>query len=814
MYSGGLEGILKDIQHVVLINNPQAEDELDSLLTWLNPNEQLSNHQMRPPTLRLKNGIKLLLNPQLDSDSEFVYQLQYLLRYYYIYQVKLHFFSSFDSMKTFKDIQRLERYYEFPLRHTYLFANNSNEWLVELNGLRHYLLNRNRVFRYQLKKRLRFLLNEDDFDLSEELIKWIDNANGSLSSRDIILDILVEKVSQFSETRMNKIWNQRFLTMETYNIFITKYWNQFATLLKCAEDDHNITNVVYCCFERQFLKIRSQEIFDICVLSYPDSKPTILELKKLLLKSNESTSIVVQFLSEFEKRVMNPSVTTVDALIAYVKTVKSFLTLDPTGRYLQSFTSFVNPYLQERSDLVIVLLYAILDLDSENFENDIRIAIDSNALYMLSKELRDPEFGIEGKLVANKRKMDMNSDAIGKSSTDDSSLLYKQVISQMLIWHPEATNTSSKKQKKYSLEKNLLDILLEIFENNDVFISEFLKLLTKKLLMLKFYKLDVRWTKCLKLLKDKFKINNTESSGVSTNIGDVGSSEFTYMNNIDVMLWDMKNSNELSERMHHIEGLDKRIQPKFISSLYWNQNKKGKASTSNYHIEPYLANQFEKYTKSFSQLKQGRTLHLIKDQGTIDLDFSFEDGRKISCEATFEQNCVINVFAENNLEKGFSLDYLNKNTKIELSRLKDILHFWMDQKVLYFDGIHYRTLEYIDQPEIIVQSMDNRNSTTPISSENVSNDDPIYTIQSNHASHTQLVLDKVWPYIKGMLTNLGSLNIEKIHSFLKVTVPKELSYNAITKSELEEYLNTLADEDVVDCQPNGLYKLNTKHLSK
>lgn len=63
-----------------------------------------------------------------------------------------------------------------------------------------------------------------------------------------------------------------------------------------------------------------------------------------------------------------------------------------------------------------------------------------------------------------------------------------------------------------------------------------------------------------------------------------------------------------------------------------------------------------------------------------------------------------------------------------------------------------------------------------------------------------------WSYIQGMLTNLGSVNAEKIHSFLKMLVPKETPY---TKSleELDQFLECMVEEEKLVVNGEGLYKL-------
>nr|1LDD_A Chain A, Anaphase Promoting Complex [Saccharomyces cerevisiae]1LDD_B Chain B, Anaphase Promoting Complex [Saccharomyces cerevisiae]1LDD_C Chain C, Anaphase Promoting Complex [Saccharomyces cerevisiae]1LDD_D Chain D, Anaphase Promoting Complex [Saccharomyces cerevisiae] len=71
----------------------------------------------------------------------------------------------------------------------------------------------------------------------------------------------------------------------------------------------------------------------------------------------------------------------------------------------------------------------------------------------------------------------------------------------------------------------------------------------------------------------------------------------------------------------------------------------------------------------------------------------------------------------------------------------------------------------------------------------------------------ELTLQRSLPFIEGMLTNLGAMKLHKIHSFLKITVPKDWGYNRITLQQLEGYLNTLADEGRLKYIANGSYEI-------
>lgn len=806
-----LKRLLSQLQEVAVGIHPNCEDDLESLLTWLNPNEPQSNHQCKPPTLRLKNTIKLLINQstidELSEDEKNAgYLLIQLLRQFYIYQVRLHFFASFSNLHTFKDVQKLFKSYEIPLKYVSIFENCPEEWIGERNGLMHYLLNRHKNLRGNILLRLKDLVMEDDFDLAMDVVKWINEAHSNVSSMDLMLDLIVEKISGFCQEHMVEVWDNRFLIMETFNKFITSYWSQFCLLLGCPEDNHELTTVVYNLFERQFVHLRTKEIFDIVVVSYPESKPTLLELRRVLVKSEDFTQIAVEFLSTFERRILNPSITTVNALLAYVKTVKAFLTLDPTGRCLHSVSAFVKPYFQERNDLVTVLLYAILELQLEEFEGPTRAYLDKNSLNQLSQELRDPEFGIESNFETAQQ-VDLLSRPTSSATTAtnaDSHLLYKDIIGNFLQWTPEPMDTISKNySKSLSASKNLLDILTDMFESEDFFISEFLSLLTRKLLKLKLYTLDRKWSHCLRLLKTKFGPSGAAAvvaAGIGGadggSVGAVKGGDPSNINNIDVMLRDVRNSSELCKRMHQVAGLDQRIYPKFISPLYWNRDNSSNAWT--FQLDPQLALELNKYCQVYSEMKPGRALNLYKDQGIVVLNLNFQDGRKQRCEATLEQCSVIQQFdASTAPTTGLTEQTIATRLQMDPARARAALQHWVQEGVLYISDNTYRSREYLEE----VPLNDKPNSNDSI------NDSQNPIIATDRETKLTAILGKTWPFVEGMLTNLGALKVEKIHSFLKVTTPKELGYSMVTPSQLESYLHSLVEEERLICTSNNTYKL-------
>lgn len=532
----------------------QYSDDLDSLLWWLHP----QGHQSRPPSLRLKNCIRKISDIQSQEFSK-------LLNQYYIEVVRVEYLKFIDDPKhqplKFNDITRLEKKLSFPC--TFIKGSELDFWQA-LNSLRHYLVDNNELFRKGLVSKIRRLILNDDLDLVENYVKWIDSSNAIyLSSQEIILNIIVEKIYIMCERHIKGKWTKRYLVMETFNKFIEKYWNHFAQLLILPEDNHDLTTTVFNCFETTFIKIRIEEIYDIFINSYPESKPTILELRKTLKNSPHRSEyyrkIIYQFLNKFERNILNPSITTVDALLSYLKSIKCFLLLDPTGRHLRSVEIFIKPFFQKKHDLINILLYAILKLQEKEFKE---LEIDYiKDIDKLSKELSDEgDLSIDNFNCINNLHQDQNKSArkylhntdtdmyIGdingenNNNNNNNALIYENVLKKFLVWVPEPSGSEfdnnnnnhsvndvennistrsicamsdvidefDEKLANYSsLNKpNILDILLDLLESKELLIAEFMKLLTKHLLTLKSYKLDHKWSECLQLIRDKFSRNS------------------------------------------------------------------------------------------------------------------------------------------------------------------------------------------------------------------------------------------------------------------------------------------------------------------
>lgn len=747
------------------------EDDLEGILTWVNPNEPSSNHQMRPPSLRVKSAIKSLLNGVVTSES-FID----LLGKYMIFQTRKHFFLNYQSLLYFKDVQKLERYYEFPTRYLNIFS--SEEWCDEMSGLRNYLIRQNSGLKNNIQLRLEQLVHEDDFDMACKIYEWLCQAEGRLLP-EILVDVLLSKVKLFASKNMNSAWTQRFTIMEAYNLFVTNYWSVFCRMLQCMEDDHEITNEIYRCFEEEFIRIRTSQVFDIFVTGFPTTKPTLLELRSVLKTSVKYTELITEFLYQFESKMLNPSITTAEILLSYVKAIKSILIVDVSFRYFQLLTDFVRPYLMERHDTVATFLYAMLGLDASDLSSKNSTSTHMSIASQLSAELRGSHQPISSS-TAERGNLPHGKHALSMNPYEPA---YQQIIDYYLHWNPEPADSIQANNDQALISKELFDIIVELFDSKDVIVREFLGLFTRKLLDLRGYKLESNWVQSLKVVKKKLDFKTYSSAQEISNI-----------NNIDVMLRDVKHSEELCSLMHEKLGLSDRIIPKFVSYLFWNAHSDFSALPKDHPLPKELEADINNYKKAYTNVKKGRKLRLHPEQSIVELQLRLADGRDLNYEVTLDEALVLSYLSSNG---DGTVEEIVKQTNLDISQVGKSLKFWVKSSILRYSTETSRySIE--ERQNVNVKHAVERQS----SSEIVNATDSVDLQQQQFIDSMQ----KVLPFIKGMLTNLGSLKADKIHSFLKMAVPKEIGYSA-TPSQLQLYLNALVDESKLVKTPNGAFRL-------
>ncbi|KAL3237715.1 anaphase promoting complex subunit 2 RNJ42_00702 [Nakaseomyces bracarensis] len=754
-----------------------------TLLSWLDPADS-KNKEDKPPSLLIKNLIEKLIQ---DTENP---QLLEKLREFYLWQCRVYFYQQYGKLSTFNDLKRIEKHILFPLRYVPIF-DTMELVFKEMKSFGAFVFKRNEQFMKKLTVKLRDLLMEDDFDMAKIIVTWFEECE--VSTTDLVLGTMLEKIDKYSTEHFTAQWEHRYLIIETFNSFIAQYWSNLSELLLCEQDNHSITTTIYSYFRKRFILIRTQEIFDICISSPQQVKPTLLEMRRELTKVNDFNTVVVELLSKFNKRVINPSVTTLDALILYVRTIKTFCILDPSGRYLQTMSSYIKPYFRQRKDMVHYLLYALLGLENDEISDINKSKLDSKKIKMLTEELRDTEV-----MYCENEEDDMVDPLIGNMSRNNDTLIIEQVIRKYNQWVPDIPSALVTKTPQNDEKIDIFDFLLELFESKEYLVIEFKGILTKKLLNLRRYRLDDKWNKFLKLLRKRF-VNKNGDAETEDDIGNI--------NTIDIMLRDIEMSKDISHKLHATRGgTGKIMYPKIISSLYWTNNPiKHSEKFSGLEFDRNLNGIVDECSQLYSDIKVGQKLELQKEHSKVTLQLSFLDGRTVESHATIPQYFILTQFknskeGSNFPTSGLSLEELCEQTKLDSGTVAPLLQFWINQDVLYYTDGKYRTLEFLRWKE---NSKEPTIEMAPTESE--------FTSSSNTQSQREVtkasLFDRIFPYIKDILFNLGTLRSEKLHNLLKTAIPKELSYDLVTNRQLEDYLDSLVENGTLSSTSNSCYKL-------
>ncbi|CCF59637.1 hypothetical protein KAFR_0H02280 [Kazachstania africana CBS 2517] len=810
----------EQILHMMLPNAKFAED-LDRLLLWLSPAE----HQCKPPSLRIKKSIQRIRECfQLSSDFTNCLVKLYidLIRFEFISYMK----ENANCLK-FNDVLKLENRIEHPR----LFIPELEfEYFKNLHMLRHYLLDSDKSFKTALCTSIENLIMEDDFYSATIILDWIDSAYSiDLSPKDLVLDMLVKKIAGICSGSIRGSWTRRFIVIETFNDFIEVYWSHFAQLLKCPENDHELTKTVFKCFEREFINIRINEIFEIFTSAYPESKPTILELRKVMKAPKDLQRLTYTFLDTFKDEMLNPCVTTIDALTSYLKAIKGFLLLDPAGRYLNLVTTFVKPYFQDKSDLINILLYAILDLKPKDFE-DLNISY-IPGLNKLSLDMReDPEFSIENVEPNdnNYKRTVPNLESIGANSLHDKgTLIQDHIMKQFMMWVPEPNmnNLENDHDNGNDFEEdnndvtavnsifynvNLLDILLDLFESKEIFIGKFVNLLTIKFFKLQNYRVDPNWQKCLELINSKFNSSNIsmdEKMEEDVAIGTVNPTNENYvdekrktnasndmeeiqisLNKIEVMLNDIRHSEKFSFQIsselnrYGLRSNNVGIKPKFISPLYWDYED-NELGVNNFLKENVFDEECTKailqYASEYCSINKGFALHYCKGKEMIEVEISFNDGAIKGFLVNASQYYVLTLFDTGNEKLTIESILTAGEAKRSKNEIIDALKFWVEKNVLVYEGGYYYSRD--------LHSIENSKGNTTTRTDD-------------------LLVKEALPYIKTMLESFGNLSASRIQNFLKATLPAAQDSDHII-TDIHSVLDTLVSDGILFKNSSGSYKL-------
>lgn len=198
----------------------------------------------------------------------------------------------------------------------------------------------------------------------------------------------------------------------------------------------------------------------------------------------------------------------------------------------------------------------------------------------------------------------------------------------------------------------------------------------------------------------------------------------------------------------------------------------------------------DEYCKQYEALKGMRTLDWIPSLGVVKLDLDLAGGTQ-SFSVSPTRATVIYHF-EN--QGSWRFDALRGKLGISGATLRRHLNFWSNQGILR------------EQPTDTFTIIESQEDNNIPSTSQVDMDDERESVMMSAEEQKENDLQVFWPYIVGMLTNLGKLPQDRIHSMLKMFAMQGPNTRECSMPELKAFL----DRKVKDHQLSysaGVYQL-------
>lgn len=603
------------------------------------------------------------------------------------------------------------------------------------------------------------LLNEDDERLLSEEISLYASLN--------TLGWIKKKLHRPFRAALNKV------TMRVISEIAAHNWEEEGVYHRAMEWKSSVlepwvTSVVgvsafaerrydaqleYSCSEA-FIMVRMGELFEL-VTEWPESLPAVKELRVALDRTGRLwyQSLAKKWRHSLRARLLHPGAETSQIIDVYINIIKVLREMDPSGELLEVVSQPVREYLKGREDTIRCIVTSLTD--EEN----------GGELY---EELKRQD----AKPLDDAQLLDEEDDETQPSfdwMPPPSILNRRGVISGQI-----GTITSVSRRSG-----DTLSMLVGIYGSKDLFVNEYRNMLADKLLNNLDYNTD-KEVHNLELLKLRF--------------GDLS------LRTAEVMIKDIDESKRIhsnvrstfQSRYQHNE-----VDAAIISHIFW-----PKLSNEEYKYHPSLQEKIDRFSTEFRKLKNPRKLVWMKQLGTVDLEVeAYEndpEGKLVSSIKSVTCSPVHASLLANFEDKSdWTSEELSTQMGMPEEAIRKRMTFWINQRVLKShqdeSGLRYSLVSACE--------------AEPNDGDTYEEDDHQGQISYAGTNHNQDATDAFESYICGMLSNLGSLRLNRIHSMLKSFVAGSDHQYDKTPQQLAIFLQELCKRNVLECSPDGTYSL-------
>ncbi|VEU23441.1 DEKNAAC104478 [Brettanomyces naardenensis] len=396
----------------------------------------------------------------------------------------------------------------------------------------------------------------------------------------------------------------------------------FPRLTKLIPSDEFTVDCLTSMTKIELAVLRTHEIFDI-VIDYPDSKCALEEFRECLITAEQRSKLVELFIAESKLRLLHAGTDTVDIIVCYISAIRSFLIVDHRGVLLDKACRPIRNHLRSRKDTVQQIVNALLN------------STPANRLIELAIELRNTDHHAK---VHEESERDLN-------------------------WVPDPVEALPDFRK--GVVEDIVESLISIFESKGLFVEEFVKVFSERLLQVTDY--DVREIYSdLHLLKARF-----------------GNQEF---NSLDVMLKDMLLSKEFDRRLR--TKVPENVHSSVVSHLYW-----PKLPSYSFKMPQEIQAGLDGYQSAYEELKKGRKLLLSPSLCRVDINVNL-GGKDHRYKVAADKAAILYFFQDQPHDAEVKLAVVCMKLQMSLLLAREGLKFWVKAKVLEECGLNtYRVNE-------------------------------------------------------------------------------------------------------------------------
>lgn len=361
------------------------------------------------------------------------------------------------------------------------------------------------------------------------------------------------------------------------------------------------------------------------------------------------------------------------------------------------------------------------------------------------------------------------ADELARSETLKVEINSLDEMSDWESWEPddiEFENTLHKNRPS-----DIISMVVDIYGSKELFVIEYRNLLAERLLTQLNYNSE-KELRNLELLKFRF--------------GEA------LLHSCEVMLKDISDSKRINAHINNEVNYcnDKSFDMSalILSSQFWPVFKK-----ETMELPDKVQFQFSSYTKQYEAYKGNRTLCWTPLNGKVQLEIELEN-KKLEMNVTPAQAAIILLFEKKSI---WNVEELSSLMKISPLVLRKRINFWQTQGIISEseDGI----FSLIENPE-------NNFDTIQAQVQDLCEDDDIESAMASASDQREEELQVFWSYIVGMLTNLDSLPLERIHQMLKMFASQGPGFE-VSLEELKHFLQRKVREQKL-VHAGGVYQLS------